>query len=117
MLICFAVFLATAVACSINPTNPPNSTVVCLESCLASCDAGYFFASGVKHVAAECTDDGAAWVAALAAEMGIAPLAAHGLTPALIPELVAKAQASSSMQGNSLPLSDAELAAILHLAL
>lgn len=61
--------------------------------------------------------DGAAWVAALAAEMGIAPLAAHGLTPALIPELVAKAQASSSMQGNSLPLSDAELAAILHLAL
>ena len=61
--------------------------------------------------------DGAAWVAALAAEMGIAPLAECGLTPALIPELVSKAQASSSMQGNSLPLLDNELAAILHQAL
>ena len=61
--------------------------------------------------------DGAAWVAALATEMAIAPLADCGLTPALIPELVSKAQASSSMQGNSLPLLDNELAAILHQAL
>jgi alcohol dehydrogenase class IV len=49
--------------------------------------------------------------------MGIAPLAECGLTQALIPELVSKAQASSSMQGNSLPLLDNELAAILHRAL
>jgi alcohol dehydrogenase class IV len=61
--------------------------------------------------------DGATWVAALATEMGIAPLAECGLTQALIPELVSKAQASSSMQGNSLPLLDNELAAILHRAL
>ena len=61
--------------------------------------------------------DGAAWVAALATEMGIAPLAECGLTQAIIPELVSKAQVSSSMQGNSLPLLDNELAAILHQAL
>lgn len=62
-------------------------------------------------------EDGAAWAAALAAELGVPPLARYGLGPAAIPEVAARARRASSMQGNPVALSDAELSAILREAL
>ena len=57
-------------------------------------------------------DDGVAWIADLCAALEIPGLARHGLTTARIPELVTKARAASSMKGNPLALTDAELAEI-----
>lgn len=61
--------------------------------------------------------DGVAWVARLCADLAIPPLSRYGLTPADIPTLLPKARQASSMQGNPIPLTDAELTAILTAAL
>ncbi len=65
--------------------------------------------------------DGVAWVEALCADLQVPSLGAPdwgaGLRKADIPEVVEKAQRSSSMQGNPLPLADEELAEILSCAL
>lgn len=57
--------------------------------------------------------DGVAWVRDLCAALDIPPLRAYGVTPADFPPLVEKARVASSMKGNPLPLTDAELTAIL----
>jgi alcohol dehydrogenase class IV len=53
------------------------------------------------------------WLAALVDELGIPRLRGLGFDAVRIPELVAKAQRASSMQGNPIPLLDDEVAAIL----
>ncbi|GIV79332.1 MAG: alcohol dehydrogenase [Litorilinea sp.] len=65
--------------------------------------------------------DGVAWVEALCADLQVPSLGAPNWTPGLgvadIPAVVEKAQRSSSMKGNPLPLTDEELAEILSRAL
>jgi alcohol dehydrogenase class IV len=56
---------------------------------------------------------GVAWVETLCKLFGIPPLATYGLTPAAFPELVQKAAAASSMQGNPIKLQPDELHEIL----
>ena len=53
----------------------------------------------------------------LARQLGIPPLGAWGVRAADVPEVVAKAAAASSMKGNPLPLTAAELEAVLAAAL
>ncbi len=65
---------------------------------------------------AAIAEDGAVWVAALCAQLGVPPLRRYGLAEDGISAVVAKARRASSMQGNPLLLSDDELAAILRAA-
>jgi alcohol dehydrogenase class IV len=58
-------------------------------------------------------DEGVAWIADLTRALEIPGLGRHGLTPARIPELVAKARAASSMKGNPIALTDEELTEIV----
>jgi len=62
-------------------------------------------------------EDGIAWLRALATELGIRPLRSHGVGAADLPELVSRGQRASSMRGNPIALSDAELHAVLVAAL
>jgi alcohol dehydrogenase class IV len=62
-------------------------------------------------------EDGAAWAAALADELGVPGLARHGVGEGDIPEVAARAKRASSMQGNPVALTDDELATILRAAL
>jgi len=57
--------------------------------------------------------DGTAWVQEVVAASELPSLTAFGLTPAEIPEAVAKAQGASSMKANPVPLTDEALATIL----
>jgi alcohol dehydrogenase class IV len=57
--------------------------------------------------------DAAAWVAELTLALGIQGLASLGMTPAEVPLLVEKAKAASSMRGNPIALTDAELGQIV----
>jgi alcohol dehydrogenase class IV len=63
------------------------------------------------------TDEGIAWLADLTRALEIPGLAHHGLAPARIPELVAKARSASSMKGNPITLTDDELTEIATSAL
>lgn len=62
-------------------------------------------------------EDGAAYVEALCRDLNIRPLAEFGLQPHEFPLLVQQAQRASSMKGNPLPLTDAELTSILSTAM
>ena len=62
-------------------------------------------------------DDGAAWLARLVSDLRIPGLAAHGVTPADLPTIAAKAAQASSMKGNPINLEPDELSAILAAAL
>jgi alcohol dehydrogenase class IV len=62
-------------------------------------------------------DQGVTWIASLCQRLDTPGLGRLGLEPERIPELVAKARGASSMKGNPLPLTDAELTAIATLAL
>jgi alcohol dehydrogenase class IV len=62
-------------------------------------------------------DEGVAWIASLCRQLDAPGLGRLGLGPDRIPELVAKARDASSMKGNPLPLTDAELTEIATLAL
>jgi alcohol dehydrogenase class IV len=57
-------------------------------------------------------DDGIAWITALVRALDIPGLARHGVKPAHLPELCAKARVASSMKANPLPLTDEELTEI-----
>lgn len=57
------------------------------------------------------------WLETLCQDLQIPGLGAYGLTPADFPEVIAKSQVSSSMQGNPIKLMDEELAEILNRAL
>ena len=61
--------------------------------------------------------EGAEWVRALCEELAVPPLAQFGLAAADIPAVVAEAQKASSMKGNPIALTDAELTEILKRAL
>ena len=62
-------------------------------------------------------EDGVAFVAALARDLHVPGLASHGMRATDIPALVEKAKQASSMKGNPLPLTDAELTEIAERAL
>jgi alcohol dehydrogenase class IV len=59
--------------------------------------------------------DGLRWIDRTAEALGVPGLAVYGLTAADTPEVVAKAAAASSMQGNPVPL-DPEALAEIYLA-
>ena len=61
--------------------------------------------------------EGAAWVAELVDALSIPPLSAYGMRAADVPALVEKGAAASSMKGNPLPLTPAEMAEVLARAL
>lgn len=65
---------------------------------------------------AEATD-GVAWMQALGDELAVPGLAEYGVSPGDLPAIVAKAMPSSSMQGNPIALTAAELTAVLTHAL
>jgi alcohol dehydrogenase class IV len=62
-------------------------------------------------------ESGIAWIRQLVADLHIRPLAAHGLATADLDTLVDKARRASSMRGNPIALTDAELHAALAAAL
>jgi alcohol dehydrogenase class IV len=66
---------------------------------------------------AATAEDGVRWVRALVAELLIPGLRAYGVTSDHVSVLVEKAAQASSMQANPLPLTPAELTAILNLAI
>mgnify|MGYP000986072899 CR=1 FL=1 len=70
--------------------------------------------TGNPHASPE---DGAAWVADLCRELGVPPLRSYGLTPASVPDLVAKAAKASSMKANPIVLTEAELTDVLERAI
>jgi alcohol dehydrogenase class IV len=61
--------------------------------------------------------DGVRWLEALARALRIRPLRAFGVDAGALPSTVAAAQASSSMQGNPIALTTAEMTTILEAAL
>lgn len=62
-------------------------------------------------------EDGTVWLDALSASLAISPLSAYGITPEAIVEISAKSERASSMQGNPIRLTTAELNGILERAL
>ena len=58
-------------------------------------------------------EDGVAWIRETVALLGISGLGGYGLRPDQADEIVAKADASSSMRGNPVRLPDPELHAVL----
>jgi alcohol dehydrogenase class IV len=60
--------------------------------------------------------DGLAWLEALATDLQVPSLSAHGLTEAAIPEVASQALKASSMKGNAISLSQGELEDILRQA-
>ncbi|MCU0283294.1 MAG: iron-containing alcohol dehydrogenase [Candidatus Nanopelagicales bacterium] len=70
--------------------------------------------TGDPDVSAE---DGITWIERLVADLGIPPLAAHGLRADQVDAVVAASARASSMAGNPVALTDHELAAIYRAAL
>ena len=62
-------------------------------------------------------EDGLAWIGETLTLLGVPGLAAFGLGPGQADDIAAKAAASSSMQGNPVPLSHDELKAVVLQAL
>ena len=62
-------------------------------------------------------DDAVAWLAELGDTLGIPPLMEFGLTADAIPQVCAQARKASSMQGNPIELTDAELCRVLAAAM
>jgi alcohol dehydrogenase class IV len=62
-------------------------------------------------------EDGLAWIDSLRRALEIPALARYGMRAADVPRLVDKARAASSMKGNPLVLTDAELTQIAEAAL
>jgi alcohol dehydrogenase class IV len=61
--------------------------------------------------------DGERWVEELTTHLGVPSLATYGIGPVDISSLVEKAKASSSMKGNPIALTPAEMTEILERAL
>jgi alcohol dehydrogenase class IV len=62
-------------------------------------------------------DEGVRWVSALVKDLAIPRLGEYGIAATHVPELVQKATAASSMKGNPLPLTAAEMSGLLLAAL
>jgi alcohol dehydrogenase class IV len=58
-------------------------------------------------------DDLVAWLEALAADLGVPPLSAHGMAEADIPTVVRRSAQASSMKGNPIALRPDEMAQVL----
>lgn len=71
----------------------------------------------VTGEAAATAQDAVTWISELCDALDVPGLAAYGVEPSAFDEIIAKSQASSSMKGNPLPLTDDELHAILLSAL
>jgi alcohol dehydrogenase class IV len=69
--------------------------------------------TGVRDASSE---DGIDWIDALREDLEIPRLSAYGFTPAQVPDAILQARASSSMRGNPIDLTGAELEEILRLA-
>jgi alcohol dehydrogenase class IV len=61
--------------------------------------------------------DGIVWIESLAADLSVPPLSTFGMTGADIPLIVEKSAIASSMKGNPIELTAAELTTVLELAL
>jgi alcohol dehydrogenase class IV len=70
--------------------------------------------TGLPHATAS---DGVSWISTLCRDLSIPPLRSYGLTASHIPDLVAKAAQTSSMKGNPILLTPAQLAEILSRAI
>ena len=62
-------------------------------------------------------DDGIQWLYELREALRIRPLAAYGVRPEDMPEIIARAKQANSMKGNPVVLNDAELESIVESAL
>ncbi|HVZ36346.1 MAG TPA: iron-containing alcohol dehydrogenase, partial [Polyangiaceae bacterium] len=62
-------------------------------------------------------EDAVVWLERLVAELEIPRLSEYGLASPFVGTIVAKAQAASSMQGNPIPLTVAELTRTLEAAI
>lgn len=62
-------------------------------------------------------EDGISWVEQLCRALGVKGLAAHGLAPAGVADLVARARVASSMKANPIALTEAELTEIVQRAM
>lgn len=62
-------------------------------------------------------EDGVRWIAALCHRVEIPGLHAYGVSETHVPDLIEKAARASSMKGNPIPLTEAELSAIVSRAL
>ncbi|MCS6921257.1 MAG: iron-containing alcohol dehydrogenase [Elioraea sp.] len=62
-------------------------------------------------------EDGLEWVRGVTAELGIPRLRSYGIAESYVPELVSRAARATSMRGNPVVLTEAELAEILRAAL
>jgi len=71
----------------------------------------------LTHNPAASIADGIAFVQQLAAELAVPGLSAYGMSMTDVPEVVSKAMAASSMKGNPIVLTSAELTRILERAL
>jgi len=60
-------------------------------------------------------EDGIAFIRMLVSDMQVPALAASGLTPDLVPDLIQKAKKASSMKGNPVDLTDDELMRVLEI--
>jgi alcohol dehydrogenase class IV len=61
-----------------------------------------------------CAADGITWVRDLCRQLHIPPLAVYGIAEADFSSVVTKSQKASSMKGNPITLTTAELLEILH---
>jgi alcohol dehydrogenase class IV len=62
-------------------------------------------------------EDGVLWVESFCSYANIQPLSMYGLTEAQFPKIIEKAVKASSMKGNPITLTEAELRNILQIAL
>jgi alcohol dehydrogenase class IV len=62
-------------------------------------------------------EDGAAWLRELCGRLGVPSLSVYGFSEKHVPDLIAKSRRSSSMRGNPIDLTEAELHAILSQAM
>jgi alcohol dehydrogenase class IV len=66
---------------------------------------------------AATANDGVRWIEELVADLQISGLSTYGLSDDQVPTLVRQASKASSMKGNPLPLTDAELTEIVQASL
>jgi alcohol dehydrogenase class IV len=71
----------------------------------------------VTNDASASADDGVAWVRQLVSNLQIPSLAAYGLNPAHVPDVVEKATQASSMKANPIVLTAEELSETLRAAI
>jgi len=92
----------------------PQATLSLRQPCPAMIDRFEEFA---RLTGGKTAEDGLDWLAALCRDLQVPPLAALGITEADFFEIVEKSKNASSMKGNPVELTDAQLMQILEMAL